>query len=443
VDLDDFKVVNDTRGHLAGDAMLAEVGARLQLTMRASTTVARLGGDEFAILIEDLDDGSPIRGLTERIMQPFRTPFIVESEELVVSASIGVVFSGGRDLTLNFIELLRRADLALYAAKEQGKGRVELYHDDLHTRMMTRLTQRSELSQAIETGQFELQYQPIVLIDTGEIVGSEVLVRWRHPRRGLVMPSEFIQMSEETGQIVELGRWVLDRACAQWRVWADQGHVSHRLSVNVSARQLQQAGFADEVRSVLRRHGMPSAALVLELTESIFALDASMILEQLTVIANLGVKIAVDDFGTGYSSLSYLQQFRVDILKVDKSFVDGLGTGNPDDGALASAIVSMAHSLRLEVVAEGIERISQRDELWSMGCGRGQGYLYSKPVPPDELLALLARAEPLGNPGTASHGSSIAPLPIPVPIVRQQQGSAETSMFPQSPNAAARCGCNS
>ncbi len=423
VDLDDFKVVNDTRGHSVGDAMLTEVAQRLLTMLRSGTTVARLGGDEFAILIEDLVDGSLTRGLVDRVMQPFRTPFIVEDEEAVVSASIGVVLTGGREVALNFPDLLRCADLALYAAKEQGKGRVEVYHDDLNTRMLSRLTQRSELSEAMAAGQFELNYQPIVLIDTGDILGSEVLVRWRHPTRGLVMPAEFITLAEETGQIIELGRWVLDRACAQWRVWADQGHASHRLSVNVSVRQLQEGGFADEVRSILLRHDMTPAALVLELTESVFALDASMVLEQLTDIADLGVLIAIDDFGTGYSSLSYLQRFHVHELKVDKSFVDGLGSGNPDDAALASAILSMAHSLRLEVVAEGIESMAQRDELWSMGCGLGQGYLYSRPVPPEEMLGLLVSDVPLGTPVTTSRGSNVARLRVPAPIVRLQKGS--------------------
>ena len=418
VDLDDFKVVNDTRGHSAGDAMLTEVAQRLQTMLRSSTTVARLGGDEFAILIEDLEEGLDARGLTERLMRPFREPFIVEGEELVVSASIGVVFSGGNEFALNFTELLRCADLALYAAKEQGKGRVEIYHDDLHTRMVNRLTQRSELSNAMASGQFVLHYQPIVLIDTGEILGSEALLRWNHPTRGLVMPAEFISLAEETGQIIELGRWVLDRACAQWREWADLGHPSHRLSVNVSARQMQEPGFATQVGAALLRHAMPPAALVLELTESVFALDTSTILEQLDVIADLGVHIAVDDFGTGYSSLSYLQRFHVHELKVDKSFVDGLGTDNPDDGALTSAILSMGQSLRLEVVAEGIERTAQRDELWSMGCGLGQGYLYSRPVPPEALLALLDRAQPLGTPAAVTGGANIARLRVPVPIVR-------------------------
>ena len=303
LDLDDFKIVNDTRGHSAGDALLCEVANRLQTMLRSSTTIARLGGDEFAILIEDLNDSSQVGRLTERMLKPFRAPFTVYGEEVATSASIGLVLSGGSEVALNLAELLRCADLALYAAKEHGKGSVELYRDDLHTRMVSRASARAELSKAMEAEQFELRYQPVVLIETGEILGSEVLVRWQHPTRGLVMPADFIEQAEETGQIIELGRWVLDRACAQWRVWADLGYASHRLSVNVSVRQLQEAGFVDEVRSVLQRHAMTPTALVLELTESIFALDASSIHEQLTTLREMGLRIAVDDFGTGYSSL--------------------------------------------------------------------------------------------------------------------------------------------
>jgi|GEM_PF-215810 len=417
LDLDDFKVVNDLRGHGAGDAMLREVARRLITTLRTSTTIARLGGDEFAVLVEDLDDTSRAANLTERILEPFRAPFVLDGEDLLTSASVGVVLSGGREAALDYTELLRCADLALYAAKERGKGRVEVYRDDLHTRMLSRATQRYELSTAIADGQFEVHYQPVVSIDTGEIVGSEALLRWQHPTRGLLMPADFITMAEETGQIVELGRWVLDRACAQWRIWADLGHSSHRLSVNVSARQVQEPGFADEVRSIMLRHDMNPGALVLELTESIFALDGSKTMEQLAMIRDMGVRLAVDDFGTGYSSLSYLQQFQVDEVKVDKSFVDGMGSDG-HDGALANAIVSMAHSLRLEVVAEGIETGAQRDELWSMGCGLGQGYMYSRPVPAEQLLRLLSLAKPLGNPSPTSRRVPAARLLIPAPTAR-------------------------
>jgi len=443
MDLDDFKIVNDTQGHGAGDAMLCEVARRLKATLRSSTTIARLGGDEFAVLFEDLDDTSRPSYFTERLLRPFRTPFVLGSGDLLTSASVGVALSGGSEVALNFTELLRCADLALYAAKERGKGRVEVYHDDLHTRMVSRATQRSELATAMKSGQFEMHYQPVVLIDTGEIIGSEALIRWRHPTRGLVMPGEFITMAEETGQIVELGRWVLDRACAQWREWADQGHDNHRLSVNVSARQLQESEFAEEVRSVLRRRKMNPAALVLELTESIFALDGPSTRDQLTRIRDLGVRLAVDDFGTGYSSLSYLQQFPIDEIKVDKSFVDGLGSETTDGGALAKAIVSMAHSLRLEVVAEGIERTAQRDELWSMGCGFGQGYLYSRPVPPEELLRLLNEAMPLGNTSDDSDGARVARLRTPAPVVRLHQGPVEPVTHPTSATPSRAADTNS
>ena len=433
MDLDDFKIVNDTRGHGAGDEMLREVARRLERTLRSSTTIARLGGDEFAVLFEDLDDKSQAKDLSERILRSFRTPFVLDDEDLLTSASVGVVLSGGSEVALSFTELLRCADLALYAAKERGKGRVEVFHEDLHTRMVNRATQQSELSAAMRSGQFELHYQPVVLIDTGMIVGSEALIRWRHPTRGLVMPGDFIATAEETGQIVELGRWVLDRACMQWRAWADQGHVDHQLSVNVSARQLQEPGFADEVRSVLRRHDVNPGVLVLELTESLFALDGRKVLEQLSMIRDLGVRLAVDDFGTGYSSLSYLQKFQIDEVKVDKSFVDGLGSGNADDGALVNAIVSMAHSLRLEVVAEGIEKLAQRDDLWSMGCGLGQGYLYSRPVPPDELLRLLTLAKPLGNSPANPASARVARLRTPSATARRHHAEAGASTQPDSP----------
>jgi diguanylate cyclase (GGDEF)-like protein/PAS domain S-box-containing protein len=434
MDLDDFKIVNDTLGHGAGDALLGEVAQRLQDTLRSSTTIARLGGDEFAILIEDITDSSQVAGLTDRILRPFRTPFVVEGEELVVSASIGLVLSGGPEPTLNLSELLQCADLALYAAKERGKGRVELYRDDLHTRMMSRATLRTELDAGMKEEQFELYFQPVVVIDTGEIQGSEVLIRWNHPTRGLVMPGDFIAHAEETGQIVELGRWVLDHACAQWREWADQGYASHSLAVNVSVRQLQEAGFVDEVRAVLTRHTMSPTALVIELTESIFALDAAKMKEQLVALRDMGVRIAIDDFGTGYSSLSYLQQFQIDEVKVDKAFVDGLGSGNPDDGALANAIVSMSHSLRLEVVAEGIEEAAQRDELWSMGCGLGQGYLYSRPVPADDLLSLLNDGRPLGKQAPGS-GGKITRLRTPAPGGHSTPADADSDTSPK-PGAA-------
>jgi len=396
LDLDDFKIVNDTRGHAAGDELLIQVAARLRSTVRGGATVSRLGGDEFAVLVEDLADVSEAESFARRALFAFAKPFTVLGEILRVGASAGLVVTGGPHDSLDMTDLMRSADLAVYAAKDRGKGQVMLYHKDLRTRMLDRLSRRSDLERAIDGDEFVLHFQPIVTIETGEVVGCEALVRWDHPSRGLLPPVDFVELTEETGMIVELGRWVLDQACAQTRLWADAGHPGLRMSVNVSARQMQETGFVDEVRAALVRHRVLPGQLVLELTESIFALDAPVISEQLRALRDLGIKIAMDDFGTGYSSLSYLQKFQMDILKVDKSFVDGLGVGDLDGSALVNAIISLAHSLRLEVVAEGIERAGQRDELWSMGCRLAQGYLYSKPVEPDQLFALLSSSAQLG-----------------------------------------------
>jgi EAL domain-containing protein (putative c-di-GMP-specific phosphodiesterase class I) len=262
--------------------------------------------------------------------------------------------------------------------------------------MLDRLNERADLEQAIEAEEFVLHFQPIVVVETGTVVGCEALIRWQHPSRGLVSPLDFIRLAEETGLIVEIGRWVIDEACAQVQAWADAGLPRLRMSVNVSARQLQEPAFVDDVRVALRRYRVPRGQLVLELTESLFALDRPEISAQLRGLRKLGVKIAMDDFGTGYSSLAYLQKFQLDILKIDKSFVDGLGLGNADAHTLVKAIISLATSLQLEVVAEGIERTDQRGELQTMGCRFGQGFLYSVPVGSEALTALLS-GSPLGQ----------------------------------------------
>jgi len=404
LDLDDFKIVNDTRGHAAGDELLLEVAARLQSTLRSGATISRFGGDEFAILVEDLRDLPQAESFAKRVMDHFAAPFTVQGEDLTVGVSVGLVLTGGGLDWLDMIEQMRCADLALYAAKERGKNQVVLYHPELNTRMMDRLSRRADLQRAIVANEFVLHYQPIVSIDTGKIVSCEALVRWQHPTRGLVPPLEFVELAEETGLIVELGRWVLDQACSQMRSWAEAGHTGIHVSVNVSARELQETTFLDGVHAALLRHQVRPGQLVLELTESIFATDAPTISKQLRALRNVGIRIAMDDFGTGYSSLSYLQKFPIDILKIDKSFVDGLGEGSLDGSALVNAIISLAQALRLQVVAEGIERSKQLDELWAMGCTLGQGYLYAKPVAAAEMGALLSSSLRLGpSPMTTRH----------------------------------------
>jgi EAL domain-containing protein (putative c-di-GMP-specific phosphodiesterase class I) len=330
-------------------------------------------------------------------------------------ASAGMVLSGNTETSRNLPDLLRCADLALYVAKGRGKDQLVQYNDALHAQMLDRLALRSELGRALEGQQFVLHYQPIVTIDTGEIIGAEALVRWQHPTRGLVPPLEFIELAEDTGLIVPLGLWVLDRACAQAREWSDPRHDGFRMSVNVSGRQLQEPDFVDEVRSALQRHRLSPTSLVLELTESILIHDGSQIVQRLTALRELGVRIAIDDFGTGYSSLAYLKDLPIDVLKVDKSFVDGLGQDNSQDGVLARAIVSLTHSLHLDVVAEGVERAQQRDDLWTAGCTLGQGYLYSKPVTPEALCAMLASNDHLGPPTATTSQATITDLHATTP----------------------------
>jgi len=400
LDLDDFDAVNDTFGHATGDAVLVQVAARLRSTIREGATVSRSGGDEFTILVEDVTGVSQAERFAARALATLAAPFTVRGEELRVGGSIGLVVTGGTRDPLDVAELMRCAHLALFAAKERGKGQVMLFHKDLRERMADRRMRRTDLERAIDDDEFVLHFQPIVAIETGAIIGCEALVRWEHPTQGLLPPTDFVGLTEETGLIVELGRWVLEQSCAQLRVWADAGHADLRVSVNVSARQLHEDSFLDDVRGALRRHRVRPERLVLELTESIFALDAAAISEQLRALRELGVRIAMDDFGTGYSSLSYLQKFQMDILKIDKAFVDPLGDGDPDSGALVSAIISLAHALRLEVVAEGIERPEQQAELRAMGCRLGQGFLYSRPVEPARLSALLAGESAPATPHT-------------------------------------------
>jgi EAL domain-containing protein (putative c-di-GMP-specific phosphodiesterase class I) len=285
--------------------------------------------------------------------------------------------------------------------------------------MLDRVTRRAELQRAVVQEEFALLYQPIVTIETGEVTGVEALLRWEHPRRGTVGPNDFIALAEETGLIVPIGRWVLNTACAQAALWERESAGRIRMSVNVSGRQLQEPTFVAAVRDALTVHGLSPRSLVLELTETMLLDEGSEIAERLGQLKNLGVKIAIDDFGTGYSNLGYLQQFGIDILKVDKSFIDDLGQESSDAGALAEAMISMAHVLRLEVVAEGIERAEQRDELWSLGCGMGQGYFYARPLPAAQITDLLSGSGHLGGPSVlASHGALArlrAPLSTPDP----------------------------
>ncbi|MFI5845751.1 putative bifunctional diguanylate cyclase/phosphodiesterase [Catenuloplanes sp. NPDC051500] len=390
VDLDDFKEVNDTLGHAVGDQLLVTVAGRIAGAAGKYNTAARMGGDEFAILVEHAAEEGGAEQIAAAVVAALSVPAQVSDGiggRHVVSgaASVGVATSAD---AANPTELLRHADLALYLAKGAGKGDWKRYRQDLHTAMVERLAMRQALQEAVEQEQFVLQYQPIVEVDSGAVVGLEALVRWQHPERGLLGPYHFIELAEESGAIVGIGEWVLRAALRQFTAWGPETPLRY-VSVNVSARQFRQPGFVDTVRAALAGTGAAPASLLLEITESLVLRDTDQVLADLDELRGIGVRIAIDDFGTGYSSLSYLRQIPVDVLKIDKSFIDDI-IGSRQQHALVGAIVTLAHNLDLTVVAEGIEHAEQRETLHRMGCPYGQGYLFSKPVWPDEIPALAA-----------------------------------------------------
>jgi len=388
LDLDDFKTINDSLGHAAGDELLRDVAERVAGVLRAGDTASRRGGDEFAVLLEDLEDPAEAETVAWRIMDALGAPVTMHGRELTIGASIGIALSDG---AIGVEELLRNADVAMYAAKDAGKAAVRVFEPHMVRRFVDRLELRGELGAAIEEGQLELDYQPIVELDSGRIVSAEALVRWRHPTRGRLAPDQFIGLAEETGLIVALGHWVLRAACTQARALHDAfpDRAPIAMSVNVSTRQLRDPGFPDTVAAVLDETGLAPEALVLELTESLLVDNREASMEQLERLKELGVRLAVDDFGTGYSVLSYLQEFPIDVLKIDKSFVDDIHT-RPDKAKLVAGIVNLGMSLALDVVAEGIEESQQADELRAMRSPFGQGYLFSRPVSGDAVKALLA-----------------------------------------------------
>jgi diguanylate cyclase (GGDEF)-like protein len=387
VDLDDFKMVNDELGHGAGDQVLRAVGDRIGAVLRPFDTSARLGGDEFAVLIEDAGSAADAAGIAERIVDTLREPFVISGRELTMHASIGVAVAG--DEELDGEELLRRADLAMYRVKQRGKGSFEVYQPSMQEVMVRRLELRTELERAIPRGELILRYQPIVALVDERVVGVEALVRWQHPLRGLMPPTEFIPLAEETGLIVGLGVHVLEEACRQVRAWhlAHPDHAALGMSVNLSPRQLQDEAFVAQVARVLRDTGLDPRLLTLEITES-FMVAGGAPSGRLDELKALGVRLSIDDFGTGYSSLSALQHLPVDCLKIAKPFVDGIAE-DPQKRAFAQAIVRLGRTLHLELVAEGVERREQRDRLVELGCHLAQGYHFARPMDAEGIDELL------------------------------------------------------
>jgi diguanylate cyclase (GGDEF)-like protein/PAS domain S-box-containing protein len=387
VDLDDFKTVNDSLGHGEGDQLLVAVAQRLQASVRPGDTIARMGGDEFAVLVEDQTDAEAPIQVGHRLMESLRAPFERGGKELFVHASVGVAVSVSKDQEAD--ELLRDADLSMYMAKANGKNRLEVFQPSMHTAALARLALKGDLERAMERDEFTVLYQPIMRLGSGRISGVEALLRWQHPRRGVVGPVEFIPLAEETGLIVPLGRWVLEQACRQALIWDALGDVRVTMSVNVSGRQVQEPDFVDSVAAVLSATGLEPERLTLEFTESVLMHDAAMAADKLTELKRLGVRLAIDDFGTGYSSLSYLRRFPMDILKLDGSFVAGMASGS-EQAALVRSILKLGETLHLETVAEGIEEPAQLSKLQALGADLGQGYYFARPLQADAVSALLA-----------------------------------------------------
>jgi diguanylate cyclase (GGDEF)-like protein/PAS domain S-box-containing protein len=394
LDLDDFKHVNDSMGHTAGDQLLQAVAARLEASVRLADTVARLGGDEFAVLVEEVAGREGAEMVAARVLDSLADPIVLGSTEVFVRASVGLALRGGDETAT---ELLRNADVAMYLVKSNGKGHVAVYEAAMHAMALERLELEADLRRALERGEFELHFQPIVTMRTRRIAGFEALVRWRHPARGLVMPGRFIPLAEETGLIIPIGRWVLREACRHLAGWmGDAGPEAWPLgvTVNLSARQLQDADLAAEVSAVLAETGLDPSALMLEITETVSLQDQTLTQRRLQELRELGVRLAIDDFGTGYSSLSCLKTFPLDFLKIDKSFVDLEGAAERD-GAILETIISLGGSLDLRIVAEGIETPAQESAIRALGCEFAQGFLFARPMPPAAAEALLRADLPL------------------------------------------------
>ena len=377
IDLDDFKLVNDGMGHVTGDEVLIEAGRRIAGCLRPGDTCARLGGDEFGVLLEEV--GEDAYDAAVRLLEALEGEVVTTAGSIRLEASVGLAYAGPDDVV---DDVVRNADLAMYRAKARGKARLEAFEDGMRELAHERIALKADMSRALEAGEFVPHYQPVVSLAHGRAVGVEALVRWEHPQRGRLAPIAFIELAEESGSIIDIGRVVLRQACADAVTWPG----SLGLSVNLSARQLQDAHLVADVADVLRDTGLAPQRLTLEITESVLVADPDAAAAVLGQLKALGVSVALDDFGTGYSSLSYLNRFPVDTLKIDKSFIDALALGGTNEAALLQAIVGLGRTLELNVVAEGIEDADQLAVLQALGCGLGQGYLFARPMPNADLL---------------------------------------------------------
>ncbi len=417
IDIDDFKTINDSLGHSEGDTLLVAVAQRLREVLRSSDTIARMGGDEFAVLVEDSFEGDAPMAVARRLLAVLEAPFGHGAKDLFVRASIGVTVRSTADETPE--DMLRNADIAMYTAKSNGKNRIETFQPEMHAAAMTRLALRGDLERAMERDEFFLVYQPIVCLTDERPTGVEALLRWRHPERGVVNPTEFVPLTEETGLIVRLGRWVLAEACRQVRAWDELDDVPKvAINVNVSARQLQEPDFVGQVAQILAATQLDPGRLTLEFTEGILLRDTELTINTMHALKSLGVRLAIDDFGTGYSSLSYLRRLPIDELKIDGSFIAGMAS-EPGQMAVVRSIVELAETLNLETVAEGIEGDAQLQALRGLSAQMGQGFLFSHPLPADELPQALTRAK-------RSHAAPAATAQIaPTKVASKQVASKQ------------------
>jgi diguanylate cyclase (GGDEF)-like protein/PAS domain S-box-containing protein len=382
LDLDDFKTINDSLGHAAGDDLLKSVAERLLGCVRFGDTVARLGGDEFAILLEDTEQANNAVTIAERVLDCAREPFNVGGFDVKVGISVGIAFSSSGKETAD--ELLRNADVSMYIAKESGKGCYTIFENRMYETILSQIELEADLRRAIDNGEFSLYYQPIVRLDTKKVAGFEALVRWNHPVHGIILPENFIPLAEQTGLILPLGKWIIEESCRQVRKLYNKYKREFSMTINISGKQLQHSGFSADINSALQSAGTLASSIILEITESVMMQNTEDMLKRLVKLKSLGVRLAIDDFGTGYSSLSYLQQFPVDILKIDKSFTKGINQGS-EKSAVARTIISLSDTLQLSTIAEGIEFPEQVPTLESLGCKFGQGFYFARPLNEDQL----------------------------------------------------------
>ena len=394
IDMDRFKVVNDSLGHSAGDRLLQDSAKRLAECLRESDTVARLGGDEFVVMIENFTAPKDAIAVAQKALASLAKPFFVDGQEFLMSASIGISTfpDDGKDAET----LLKNADIAMYRAKDQGRNNYQFYSAQMNKHTFERLAMESSLRRAVERNEFQLHYQPKLDLRTGAIAGVEALVRWQHPDWGMVSPAQFIPLAEETGLIVQIGEWVLRAACEQNKRWRDQGIPPLRVAVNLSARQFAQKTLLSDIAKTIAQSGLTPDCIELEITESLVMTNPEHATETLHKLKTMGISLSIDDFGTGYSSLAYLKRFPIDCIKIDRSFIKDIPT-EADDMAITRGVIALGHSLRLKVVAEGVETVEQQDFLRSNDCDEMQGYLFSKPLPAEEVTALLKGHSPKQN----------------------------------------------